>query len=443
MAINRALMNRQMYNMGGPSLQAGAPDITLTGDMRPTYSAMRKQRLAYGGIAGLDGRKKYGIGSWFQENIMDPIKENPVTSAVIGGGLLNQFGLPGSQYIGLDENFGQNFLGDLINKDLVIGPGGEQFDFPFESTIGNLGEEGGLTPEIAKLVFGMPGTGTDQGVQVGNMGGENVVSQISKAYEAATNPSEKSFFSNLLGNVTSSITGALTGDSDQAKLAKALAAGAAAGAYVDSQPKDTIPADTTGLDIPAIAQAARGTDAQGAAAGLRFLPDQVTRAANGGRIGYQNAGTVQPKINRGQVEMLIKKGADNELIKTYSEGILDEDINKIRKEVQDIMRNNKAEGGLMNLGGMEKDYREEGGFVPIGGKEKADDVPARLSKNEFVFTADAVRNAGGGDIDQGAQVMEKLMRNLESGGQVSEESQGLDGAREMFETSQRLEKRII
>ena len=78
MAINRALMNRQMYNMGGSSLQAGAPDITLTGDMRPTYSAMRKQRMAYGGIAGLDGRKRYGIGSWFQENIMDPIKDNPV-----------------------------------------------------------------------------------------------------------------------------------------------------------------------------------------------------------------------------------------------------------------------------------------------------------------------------------------------------------------------------
>ncbi len=43
------------------------------------------------------------------------------------------------------------------------------------------------------------------------------------------------------------------------------------------------------------------------------------------------------------------------------------------------------EGGLMDLGGMEKDYRQEGGFVPIGGQEKADDVPARLSKNEFVF----------------------------------------------------------
>ena len=97
------------------------------------------------------------------------------------------------------------------------------------------------------------------------------------------------------------------------------------------------------------------------------------------------------------------------------------------------------EGGLMNLGGMEKDYRQEGGFVPLGGQERADDVPARLSKNEFVFTADAVRAAGGGDIDAGAEVMENVMENLEQGGQVSEESQGLEGARNMFATSQRLE----
>jgi len=99
-----------------------------------------------------------------------------------------------------------------------------------------------------------------------------------------------------------------------------------------------------------------------------------------------------------------------------------------------------AESGLMDMGGMEKDYREDGGFVPIGGKEKADDVPARLSKNEFVFTADAVRGAGDGDIDKGAEVMYNVMKNLEAGGGVSEETQGLDGAREMFETSQRLEE---
>ena len=98
----------------------------------------------------------------------------------------------------------------------------------------------------------------------------------------------------------------------------------------------------------------------------------------------------------------------------------------------------KAEGGLMDLGGMEKDYRAEGGFVPIGEYEKKDDVPARLSVNEFVFTADAVRGAGQGDIDKGAEIMENMMENLENGGTISEESQGKNGAQQMFETSQRL-----
>jgi len=95
---------------------------------------------------------------------------------------------------------------------------------------------------------------------------------------------------------------------------------------------------------------------------------------------------------------------------------------------------------LLDMGGMEKDYREDGGFVPIGRMEKADDVPARLSKNEFVFTADAVRNAGDGNVDKGAEVMYNMMKNLEAGGEVSEESQGLKGARKMFQTSQRLEE---
>ena len=71
------------------------------------------------------------------------------------------------------------------------------------------------------------------------------------------------------------------------------------------------------------------------------------------------------------------------------------------------------EGGLMNLGGKEMDLRG-GGFVPIGKKERADDVPARLSKNEFVMTADAVRAAGGGSVNKGAKRMYELMNNLEA-----------------------------
>ena len=103
-----------------------------------------------------------------------------------------------------------------------------------------------------------------------------------------------------------------------------------------------------------------------------------------------------------------------------------------------------ANGGIMpllDLGGKEKDYRNEGGFVGIGRKEKADDVPARLSKNEFVFTADAVRNAGGGDIDAGAEVMENMMNHLEAGGEISEESQGI-GAQGMYDNMRQLETRM-
>ena len=107
------------------------------------------------------------------------------------------------------------------------------------------------------------------------------------------------------------------------------------------------------------------------------------------------------------------------------------------KYYANVDRDEKAEGGLMDLKGMEMDFREEGGFVPIGKKERADDVPARLSKNEFVMTADAVRGAGDGDIDKGAEKMYNLMDKLEA---ENDQSQGLDGARKMFKTAQRLEE---
>jgi hypothetical protein len=113
-------------------------------------------------------------------------------------------------------------------------------------------------------------------------------------------------------------------------------------------------------------------------------------------------------------------------------------MNRGMMSMQQPPRIMAQEGGMMDMGGMEKDYRNEGGFVPIGEYERKDDVPARLSKNEFVFTADAVRNAGGGDIDRGAEIMENMMENLEAGGKISEASQGLKGAREMFATQQRL-----
>ena len=74
-----------------------------------------------------------------------------------------------------------------------------------------------------------------------------------------------------------------------------------------------------------------------------------------------------------------------------------------------------ADGGVTSVlpEGMEMDYRG-GGFIPMGSKERADDVPARVSKNEFVMTADAVKAAGGGSVNEGARRMYNLMNNLEA-----------------------------
>ena len=87
------------------------------------------------------------------------------------------------------------------------------------------------------------------------------------------------------------------------------------------------------------------------------------------------------------------------------------------------MRENAADGGRIGKRGggvasvlprnKEADYRG-GGVIPVGSRERADDVPARLSKNEFVMTADAVRAAGGGSINKGAKRMYNLMHNLEA-----------------------------
>ena len=91
---------------------------------------------------------------------------------------------------------------------------------------------------------------------------------------------------------------------------------------------------------------------------------------------------------------------------------------RMMRLMQMLRRQPAAMGGIMNLkmGGtpVEMDLRAKGGFVPIGKKERADDVPARLSKNEFVFTAKAVRNAGSGDIREGAKRMYNLMNRLEA-----------------------------
>jgi hypothetical protein len=199
----------------------------------------------------------------------------------------------------------------------------------------------------------------------------------------------------------------------------------------------------------------------------------IQAAANGGRIGYkegtpregivsltdEDSGVIYRDPKTGEplttTEFLRRaqededrenqEGEDKELDygassitlpkkKTFRERSMEIAVPKqINRELEDKFENylkklvtGKKNGGRMgfmmgtevpmrqNQGGItELDYRKTGGFVPVGVKERADDVPAMLSKNEFVFTADAVRGAGKGDINKGAKMMYAKMKALE------------------------------
>ena len=158
--------------------------------------------------------------------------------------------------------------------------------------------------------------------------------------------------------------------------------------------------------------------------------------ANGGRIGYGNGTKYtfeQFLKDKQQVDQAMSM---EELRREYERQM---QLKKIRDQ-----RNLAAYGGRMGYafgnpednamrasgimdlplnqnpaGVTELDLRDSGGFIPpVGVKEKADDIPAMLSNNEFVFTADAVRGMGNGDVNKGAQRMYDMMKKLENGGRV-------------------------
>jgi hypothetical protein len=146
----------------------------------------------------------------------------------------------------------------------------------------------------------------------------------------------------------------------------------------------------------------------------------------GGRVGFKFGGI--DEAIEGVSEEIQEEGKEGIMSAAKEDPLLVEEYNKYVFDLMEQRPNAKPmtfnefkrmimsgmkDGGLMNLGGKEMDLRG-GGFVPIGKKERADDVPARLSKNEFVMTADAVRAAGGGSVNEGAKRMYKVMNDLEA-----------------------------
>ena len=376
---------------------------------------MERQLRAGGGIMGLEEpRQGYFLGKIVKKaaRAVKKVVKSPIGKAAITGALM--FGVPGTQIGGLlgRASFGgaaPSIFGKTGGIGALLGTGGK-----FE-TLGNLFRVGGE----AGAKFSIPRI----------LGGVGAAGLIASPF--------------LMG-----------GD--------------------EEEEEPDIPFTQTPDSIASIVNMARNQDPS-----LRFLPKPKFvdnfYAADGGRAGYDGGGKVcfpadspavkdlmgsmQPRAfvsNGGPIELASNMENDRTLENLFQKyldmGMSEIEAEKAARDEFDRMsegiktlnkrRATAAEGGLMDLGGFEKDYRE-GGFVPLGAEERADDVPARLSKNEFVFTADAVRNAGGGDIDKGAEVMQNMMDNLEAGGNISEESQGMENpAQEMFDQAQMLESRI-
>ena len=151
----------------------------------------------------------------------------------------------------------------------------------------------------------------------------------------------------------------------------------------------------------------------------QFVETNVSEYATGGRVGFKDGKNMKmasaPDLEDSRNDMANQMfGKDLRLLTEEELEMLEDEIDRLSIKFMakggmptGIMRTNQA-------GTMERDYRETGGFVPVGIKEKADDVPAMLSKNEFVMTADAVRGAGDGSIEKGAQRMYDQMKRLEN-----------------------------
>ena len=131
------------------------------------------------------------------------------------------------------------------------------------------------------------------------------------------------------------------------------------------------------------------------------------------------SGKLDDQYQRSEIRLALAKQIKEENPDWSTKEVWNE-IRKITKELYPHLFNKGGNVGMKHGGvasvlpkGREADYRG-GGVIPVGSRERADDVPARLSKNEFVMTADAVRAAGGGNINQGAKRMYNLMNNLEA-----------------------------
>ena len=377
-----------------------------------TRSQIRRQLRSQGGIMNVVGRQKYGLGSFVRKafgkvkDVVSNVVKSPIgKAAILGAGA---FGIPGTSFGGLFGGIGPKIGGGSISSFFGKGKFSPLSALGKENMIGSTTKLSGLGKILGKV-----------GLTDAETGG---LSGIGKLLGAG----------GLLGYFTSK--GVAPEEAKQ--LEQDVYRGKGAGL-------DMIKADIQKY------KSGESSEADMFAKGYNFLPERSRiRQAEGGRIKLGN-GTPSPEAgsikNESNKERAFMKLLDTEAIDKRADDKM-EMINRLiemgtdEEKVLDLLMPNrfsndgktnmdgspkmeKAMGGMMNMpmgeprqnaGGItELDYRAKGGFVPVGIKEKADDVPAMLSKNEFVMTADAVRGAGNGSIEKGAQKMYDQMKQLE------------------------------
>jgi hypothetical protein len=466
----------RIENIGGLLDQAeksvGQPTNNFNSPLANTFSRFGMKE---GGITSLVEREKYGIGSKLKKFVRNIIPNevaqvasvaapfvapfNPLLAAGMAGlGNFDQTGKIGSSLLKAGLTYGGGQIARQIG-----GAGFQQGFNPFAGA----DFSGGISSGLGSL-FTSP-LGTQTGLQLGQFtdAGRSAINQMEPFGGSATTGTFskapgaldqlKTIFdptSNVDFGTRAKAAMDLTGDAIKAMYTNkdgsidkrmVISTLSAIPSYLDAKKKaDEIglssnefneqvfnqekeffrqryagatPDVSYGITTPTgrLAQAAEGglMDDTGGILSIKLTPAM----AMGGRIDYETGGpTTPPKTLPMDLESLARR-----LFLTNLDNLSPSEKQYLY-EFKEQNKNKKAKGGVMgseipvrqNQGGItELDLRAKGGYIPVGIKEKADDVPAMLSKNEFVFTADAVRGAGGGNINKGAQKMYKLMKSLE------------------------------
>jgi hypothetical protein len=398
-------MNRQLYQMGGMGIESLSPmqpamqpamQSAMYNPLEENYYSGMPMMMASGGIANLVPREKYGIGSSFKKALksfaktfipkeLDPVLQiaapflgpvyGPIASVAGSArtGKINPFTLAASTlpYV---QFGGEGATG--LGSFMPVGYGGSgAIELPGGAL--QLGQKGtSLASSLGKYF--------DIGSTPYSEQGQGTVSKIFSTINPGSTLTGSERIANIMDlgkQATDAIlykTDPVTGKQVLDKRA-AFSIAMAIPSYLDAKKK----ADELGLSPNEFNEEIYEREKQ-------FYQNKYTSNAPASSFDIRTTAAGGGMMDDGSGILSIKL--------TPAQGMAMGGEIPVRKN----------QGGVSEL-----DLRAKGGYIPVGIKEKADDVPAMLSKNEFVFTADAVRGAGNGSVNKGAQKMYKLMKSLE------------------------------